>query len=63
MKLKFTKPHEIVTHLGAIQAQEFAMAKWGIGLRLPGLKDADVELAYNKGEILRTHLLRPTWHF
>ncbi len=30
-KTKFTKPHEIVAHLGAIQAQEFAMAKWGMG--------------------------------
>lgn len=60
---KFTKPNEIVAWLAAMQSQEFAMAKWAIGLRLKGLKDADVEKAFNKGEILRTHILRPTWHF
>lgn len=60
---KFTKPTQIVQHLGAMQAQEYAMSKWAIGLRAPGLSDADVEKAFNKGSILRTHLLRPTWHF
>jgi hypothetical protein len=46
-----------------MQAQEYAMAKWAIGLRLPGTVDADIEKAFNKGDILRTHLMRPTWHF
>ena len=46
-----------------MQAQEYAMAKWAIGLRLPGSKDANIEEAFNKGEILRTHVMRPTWHF
>jgi hypothetical protein len=59
----FTKPGELVSWLGAMQAQDFAMAKWAIGLRLPGLTDVDVEKAFNDGAILRTHLLRPTWHF
>ena len=54
----FTKPDEIVGWLGAMQSQEFAMAKWAIGLRLPGLRDVDVEKAFNDGDILRTHLLR-----
>ncbi len=31
---KFKEPYEIVACLGAMQAQEFAMAKWAIGLRL-----------------------------
>jgi hypothetical protein len=57
------KPQEIVAWLGAMQAQEYAMARWGIGLRLPGSNDAEVEKACNEGAILRTHLLRPTWHF
>ncbi len=59
----FTKPAEIVTWLGAMQAQEYAMSKWSIGMRIPSLKDADVEKAFNEGAILRTHVLRPTWHF
>ena len=39
------------------------MAKWAIGLRLPTVSEADVDQAFNSGQILRTHLLRPTWHF
>ncbi|MEP7111178.1 MAG: winged helix DNA-binding domain-containing protein [Ferruginibacter sp.] len=59
----FSKPAEIVGWLGAMQAQEYAHSKWAIGLRLPGCRDADIEQAFSNGEILRTHLLRPTWHF
>ncbi|MGH7696763.1 MAG: winged helix DNA-binding domain-containing protein [Gemmatimonadaceae bacterium] len=49
--------------LGAVQAQDYAGAKWALGQRIPGGTDGDIERAFNKGEILRTHLLRPTWHF
>lgn len=59
----FTEPEEIVSHLGAMQAQDFGMAKWAVGMRVPGLHDSDVEKAFNEGKILRTHVLRPTWHF
>jgi hypothetical protein len=48
--------------MGAIQAQDFAMAKWAIGLRLPSSTEEVVETALDKGDILRTHLMRPTWH-
>ena len=57
------EPHEVVTWLGAMQAQEYAMAKWAIGLRLPGATHAAIEHALDAGTILRTHVLRPTWHF
>jgi hypothetical protein len=60
---RFTKPEEIVSWMVAIQAQEYAMAKWAIGLRLNGVKETEVEQAINEGRILRTHVLRPTWHF
>src|SRR4030095_1052495 len=60
---RFKKPQDVVAWMGAVQAQDFGMAKWAIGLRIPGLKDADVEKAFNEGKILRTHVLRPTWHF
>ena len=59
----FGSPGEIVKWMGAIQAQDFNMAKWAIGLRLPSATDADITAAINKGEILRVHILRPTWHF
>ena len=60
---KFKSAQEIVAWMVAMQAQEYAMAKWAIGLRVPGLKNADVEKVFNDGAILRTHLMRPTWHF
>lgn len=59
----FTRPEETVNWMGAVQAQDFAAAKWALGLRTHGLSDAAIELAFNTGAILRTHVLRPTWHF
>lgn len=46
-----------------MQAQDYPMAKWAIGSRLKETSDNAIESSYNKGEILRIHLLRPTWHF
>ncbi|HYP16797.1 MAG TPA: winged helix DNA-binding domain-containing protein [Opitutus sp.] len=57
-------PAEIVAWLGAVQAQEYAMAKWALALRLPNApNDTVIEESFNSGAILRTHVLRPTWHF
>jgi len=53
---------EIVLHLGAMQAQDYAMAKWAIGSRCDATEKT-IEEAINSGEIIRTHILRPTWHF
>jgi hypothetical protein len=49
--------------MGAVQAQDFNAAKWALGLRMRKATSQSLEEAFNKGEILRTHLLRPTWHF
>lgn len=54
---------KMVQWFGAVQGQEYAQAKWGLGLRLPHLNDNDIERDFTAGKILRTHLLRPTWHF
>lgn len=59
----FHQPREVAAHLGAIQAQSYEMARWAIGVRIPGSTNLDVEEAISRGEILRTHILRPTWHF
>jgi hypothetical protein len=56
-------PQDVVKYMVAMQAQEYAWAKWAISLRLPGSTEIDIEKSFNKGLILRTHLLRPTWHF
>jgi len=53
-----------VAWLGAVQAQEFGPSKWGLSLRLPEtITDATLDKAFDTGRILRTHVLRPTWHF
>lgn len=39
------------------------MAKWGLAQRTLGATDATIEQAFTDGTILRTHVLRPTWHF
>jgi hypothetical protein len=56
-------PAQIVRWQGAMQAQEFGPAKWSIAQRIAGCTEADVDRALDAGKILRTHALRPTWHF
>jgi hypothetical protein len=57
-------PASVVAWMGAVQAQEYGPAKWGLGVRASQhTTDAAVERAFARGQILRTHLLRPTWHF
>ncbi len=60
---EFTSPKELVSWLGAMQAQDFLMSEMAVGLRLANGTRKMVEDAFNKGEILRTHVMRPTWHF
>jgi winged helix DNA-binding protein len=60
---KFDEPAGLVAYLGAVQAQDYGAAKWALGLRLPGATDEEIENAFNEGSILRTHVMRPTWHF
>jgi hypothetical protein len=53
---------ETVRTLGAVQAQDYPGAKWALGMRT-GLTDRAIEEEFASGRILRTHVLRPTWHF
>lgn len=59
----FNTPKELVSWMGAMQAQNYSMAKWAIGIRLKSATLQAVEKALQNGEILRTHVMRPTWHF
>ena len=63
LNTRFTDPTELVAWMGAVQSQDFAMAKWALGLRLKKATDASVEQAIDAGGIIRTHIMRPTWHF
>ena len=53
----------VVRALVAMQSQEYGVAKWSIGERATGVGESDVDRAIAEGAILRTHILRPTWHF
>jgi hypothetical protein len=60
---RLTRPEDVVSWLGAVQAQEYPETKWGLALRMRRSSDAAIERAFTAGAILRTHVLRPTWHF
>ncbi len=60
---QFDSPEEVVGWFGAVQSQDYLGAKWAVGQRYLNGKDAEIDEAFNRGSILRTHLLRPTWHF
>ncbi len=57
------KPADVVKWFGAVQAQDYLGAKWALGLRAQAASDERIERAFADGEILRTHVMRPTWHF
>ena len=57
------QPEDAVRLLAAVQSQEYAHAFWSLGMRTRGSTFADVKSAFDEGRILRTHMLRTTWHF
>ena len=60
---EFGHPADLVGWMGAMQAQDYTMSKWAVGLRLKSATIAQVNEALAKGEIVRTHIMRPTWHY
>ncbi|MGC4091156.1 MAG: crosslink repair DNA glycosylase YcaQ family protein [Polyangiaceae bacterium] len=56
-------PEALVQSLAAVQAQDYAGAKWALGRRLARATDAALEGRFERGAIVRTHVMRPTWHF
>lgn len=54
---------DVVRALGAVQSQDYAGAKWALGQRVAAATDASIDRLFDAGLILRTHVLRPTWHF
>ena len=45
---KFTAAKELVGWMGALQAQDYGMAKWAIGLRLPTATDKVIESGHKQ---------------
>ncbi|WP_455590516.1 winged helix DNA-binding domain-containing protein [Bacteroides sp.] len=60
---QFSNPKELVSWMGAIQAQDATMAKWAVGIRLDKANLNAIDAALEKGEILRMHVMRPMWHY
>jgi hypothetical protein len=59
----FATPEEAVGHLLAVQAQDAPVARWSIAMRCGAARDEEVRAAVDAGRIVRTHVLRPTWHY
>lgn len=59
----FASPIDAVGWLTAVQSQDYAGAKWALGQRSRAVTDAALDRLFDEGAILRTHVLRPTWHF
>ena len=60
---QFTDMPSVVAWSVAVQAQDYGAAKWAVAQRMIGVHEADLDAAFDAGTILRTHVMRPTWHF
>lgn len=59
----FESAAAVVGGLLAVQSQEAGLAKWSLGMRSAQGSEAAVDEALAEGAVLRTHILRPTWHY
>ncbi|MGH9175884.1 MAG: winged helix DNA-binding domain-containing protein, partial [Vicinamibacterales bacterium] len=59
----FGQPEDVVQSLLGVQSQDFPGASWSVGQRVAKGAEANVRQEFDAGRILRTHVLRPTWHF
>lgn len=60
---RFDEPQDAVRWLTAVQAQEHPYARWSVGQRTRRTTAAAFDRAFDEGRVLRTHVLRPTWHY
>lgn len=56
-------PADAVRLLTCVQAQDAPLARYSVGMRSADCSDAAVRRAIDEGRVLRTHILRPTWHY
>ena len=55
-------PIDVVRARLAVQAQDHRPTLWSVGQRGHDLTEADLDAAFDIGDLIRTHVLRPTWH-
>ncbi|MBP5535543.1 MAG: AlkZ family DNA glycosylase [Bacteroidales bacterium] len=58
---QFSDPAEVVDYLGALQAQEYRLMRWGVAMRTRKPSAEAFGQAYDDGRIIRLHLMRGTW--
>jgi len=58
---QFSRPEEVVSYFGAMQAQEYRLMRWAVAMRTKRPTIEAFRKAFDKGDIIRTHLLRGTW--
>ena len=58
---QFNDPAELVSHLGAIQAQEYRLMRWAVEMRTKNPSHKAFKKAFDSGRIIRLHLMRGTW--
>lgn len=59
----FDSAVEAVRWLTAVQSQDLSGAKWGLAQRTTEATESQLDRLLDEGAILRTHVMRPTWHF
>ena len=58
---QFDTPQKVVSHFGAMQAQDYRMVRWAVMMRTRKPSSIAFKKAFDDGEIVRLHLLRGTW--
>lgn len=58
---QFSQPAQVVSHFGAMQAQDYRMIRWAVAMRTQIPAEAAFRRDFDSGAILRIHLLRSTW--
>ena len=58
---QFDTPAELVSYMGAMQAQEYRLIRWAVAMRTKKPSAKAFKKAFDSGQIIRFHLMRGTW--
>ena len=58
---QFDDPAQVVSYMGAVQAQEYRMMRWAVAMRTRKPSSCAFKEAFDSGQIIRLHLMRGTW--
>ena len=58
---QYSDPAEVVSYMGAMQAQEYRMMRWAVAMRTRRPSHKAFKKAFDSGQIIRLHLMRGTW--